>query len=105
MKIRDKIRQIYSLYQEYSPLFDDGEELISLELEKFISKVIELLSIEYFGAIAGPVIQEYCVYSCWGEEHSQEETINVLLPSPYLYLNYNSHNTLLQPLQSGLIAH
>lgn len=79
MKITDKIRQIYSLYQEYSPLFDDGEELIPLELEKFISSIIELLSIEYFGIIAGPVIHEYCVYSCWGEEHSQEDTINMLL--------------------------
>lgn len=79
MKIRDKIKQIYSLYQEYSPLYDEGEEFISLELEKFIFKVIGLLSIEYFGIIVGPVIQGYCVYSCWGEEHSQRDTINMLL--------------------------
>ena len=78
MKIRDKIREIYSLYQEYDELFKKYSEIIG-DIEDDVVTLcfdaLDKLAISYFGNPLGMVISCYCYNNIFVEPATELYTI------------------------------
>lgn len=82
MKICDKIREIYRLYQDYYRLLSRHDTIlrdIDTELDNYISKVMDALAVAYFGGQLGIVISCYCYNNIFINPVSEEWTVQLVI--------------------------
>lgn len=82
MKICDKIREIYRLYQEYYRLLSRHDTIlrdIDTELDNYVSKVMDTLAVAYFGGQLGIVISCYCYNNIFINPISEEWTVQLVI--------------------------
>lgn len=82
MKICDKIREIYRLYQDYYRLLSRHDTIlrdIDTELDNYVSKVMDALAVAYFGGQLGIVISCYCYNNIFINRISEEWTVQSVI--------------------------